>query len=675
MTTQPHAYTGPHAEPPGQSRHAAMAGQAGSAAGRVRDANLRASGASLERLPDGAMLVRPDEPLRAYPKTLTDRVFHWAATVPDRICIAKREPHGIRAGRAGRAGGSGDWRRLTYAQVRDAILALGQALLDRHLSTDRPVAILSENDLEQFLLTLAGQHVGIPVAPISPAYSLVSKDFNRLRQAMRLITPGLIFAADGQRFARAIEAIEGTDAVAPGVEIVVTSSPLATRACTDFAQLASTAPTPRVAEAHAQIALDSIAKFLFTSGSTSMPKAVINTHRMLCSNQQMIAQIFGFLHAVPADPPVILDWLPWNHTFGGNHNIGIVLYNGGTYYIDEGKPAPGLIEETVRNLREISPTVHFNVPKGYEGLLPFLRAEPALRHNFFHRAKFLFYAAAGLSQPVWDAYRQLALDTCGERIIMATGLGSTETSPMAIQCTWETDRAGLIGIPVPGVELKLVPRGKKLEARVRGPNITPGYWRQPDLTAKVFDQDGFYTFGDAVQFVDPADVNKGFVFDGRFAEDFKLATGTWVSVGPLRTKILAHFAPYVRDVVITGHDRDDLGMLVFPDFDACCALCPSLAPSGGTAPRASDAQILSHAAVREKFAALLESFAASATGSSNRVVRAILVEEPPSLDAGEITDKGSLNQRAVIERRCETVDELYAAAPSAKIICLQTKET
>ena len=452
------------------------------------------------------------KPSRPYPKVLTDRLIHWAKATPEKTCIAKRGP-------------DGEWRRLNYAQVLRSVESIGQALLDRGLSAERPVAILSENDLEHFLLTMAGQHVGIPTAPLSPAYSLVSKDFGKLRHTLKILTPGLVFASDGIRYAAGNRSRSGRSsrschhhrAAGPPESRYVRRS-------------SGNEPTPAVAAAHEKIDPDGVAKFLFTSGSTAMPKAVINTHRMICSNQQMIVQIFGFLED---DPPVIVDWLPWNHTFGGNHDVGIAVYNGGTFYIDDGKPGPGSMERTVRNLREISTTVYFNVPKGYEDLLPFLRADRELRENFFRRLGLMFYAGAGLSQPVWDAYRELAFETCGERIIMATGLGSTETSPMAMQTTWETDRAGTIGIPVPGVELKIVPHGSKLEVRVRGPNITPGYWRQDELTRKVFDEEGFYSFGDAVLLIDPNDINKGLLFDGRLTEDFKLGNGTWVSVGPL----------------------------------------------------------------------------------------------------------------------------------------------
>jgi feruloyl-CoA synthase len=612
----------------------------------VRQVRLRTSGASVEKLADGTLLVRPDEALGPYPKVLTDRLVRWAKALPERICVAQRDA-------------SREWRRLTYAQVLAAVESIGQALLDRGLSAERPVAILSENDLEHLVLMLAGQHVGVPTAHLSPAYSLVSKDFGRLRHTLGILTPGLVFASNGERYGRAIEAVVSGD-----TELVVTSAAPKGRKATLFANLLATAPTTGVAAAHQQIQPDSVAKFLFTSGSTGMPKAVINTHRMICCNQQMIAQVFCFLQD---EPPVLVDWLPWNHTFGGNHNVGIALYNGGSFYIDDGKPGPGFIEETIRNLREISPTVYFNVPKGYEDLLPALRGETKLRENFFRRLGLLFYAGAGLSQPVWDAYRALALETCGERIVMVSGLGSTETSPMAIQTTWETDRAGVVGIPIPGVEAKLVPCGKKLEVRVRGPNVTPGYWRQPELTRKTFDQERFYSFGDALRFVDPSDVNKGFEFDGRLSEDFKLSSGTWVNVGALRGRILSHFAPFVRDVVVTGHDRDEVGLMIFGDIDECRALCLGLERSS------SAAEIFGHPNVHRRFQELLESFAVNATGSSTRVTRAIVAQEPPSLDAGEITDKGSLNQRAALDRRTAIIDQLYATEPSSQVLRIKQK--
>jgi feruloyl-CoA synthase len=596
----------------------------------------------MERRPDGAIIVRPDEPLGPYPRVLTERLIHWARVAPDRALAAKRDANGR-------------WRYLTYAEALRKARAIGQAFLDRGLSANRPVAILSENDLEHLLLMFAGQHVGVPTASIAPPYSLISNDFAKLKHVMNTLTPGLIFVSNAESYRRALDA-----AVNPETEIVFAHghASLAGRNAISFDDLASTAPTPAVDRAHAAIAPDDIAKFLFSSGSTGLPKAVINTHRMICSNQQMILQGFPFMGE---QPPVVVDWMPWNHTAGGNHNTGMTLYNGGTLYIDDGN-ATFKIATTVENLREIAPTVYFNVPRGYEELLHYFRNDSALRQNFFSRLNFMFYAGAGLAQPIWDGYRQLMSETCGERVLMASGLGATETSPMALQCTWDSEQTGAVGIPMPGVEAKLVAIGSKLEIRVKGPNVTPGYWKNHQLTRAAFDDEGYYKFGDAVRFVDPDDVNKGFIYDGRLTEDFKLASGTWVSVGPLRTKIIHAFAPYVTDVVVAGPDRNFLSMLIFPNLAACRSLAPELSES------ASPAEILSHDSVTQKFTALLESFAVQATGNSNRVTRAILLEEPPSLDAGEITDKASLNHRAVLDRRADLVEELYSPHPPARVL-------
>ena len=390
---------------------------------------------------------------------------------------------------------------------------------------------------------------------------------------------------------------------------------------------------------------------------------MINTQRMLCSNQAMLAAGFCF---VRDDPPVVVDWLPWSHTFGANHNFNLVLTHGGTLYIDEGNPTPAGLAKTVRNLREIAPTIYFNVPKGYDALIPHLRADRALRENFFRRLKVLFYAGAALSQPTWDALEALAVETCGERIIFLSSLGSTETSPLALACTRDFPRPGNIGVPVPGVELKLVSTEGRLEARLRGPNITPGYWRQDHLTREAFDEEGFYKIGDAVKLADPDDPSQGLLFDGRLAEDFKLATGTWVNVAPLRARFIDHYSPYVRDVVIAGADRDEIAALVFPDLEACRGLC-------GMAADAKPAAIVVHDAVRRQFAMLLDKLAASSPGSSTRICRLLLLEEPASLDVGEMTDKGSINQRAVLKHRASLVEELYASAPSPRVIMLEER--
>jgi feruloyl-CoA synthase len=613
---------------------------------KVRAVNLRTSGASMERRKDGTFIIRPDEALESYPRVLTERLIHWARVAPDRALAAKRGP-------------DGPWRFLTYGDALTKVRSLGQALLNRGLSANRPVAILSDNDLEHLLLMFAGQHVGVPTASIAPAYSLVSTDFAKLNHVMRILRPGMVFVSSGERYRRALDA-----AVGPDVEIVFTEQGIAGRKSTSFDELAATPSMNAVDAAYAAIAPDDVAKFIFSSGSTGLPKGVINTHRMICSNQQMILQGFRFLSEAP---PIVVDWMPWNHTAGGNHNTGMTLYNGGTLYIDDGRPTSQGVAETVRNLREIAPTVYFNMPRGYDELLTHFRADAQLRENFFSQLKFMFYAGAALSQPLWDAYRKLMIEVCGERVLMATGLGATETSPMALQCTWDAERAGVIGIPMPGVEAKLVPSGDKLEIRVKGPNVTPGYWRDAELTRGAFDEEGYYKFGDAVRFLDPQDVNKGLVFDGRFAEDFKMASGTFVNVGPLRTKIIHAFAPYINDVVITGHDRNFLGMLLVPNLESCRALASGLQPG------ATPAEILLNDSVTGKFAALLDLFATQATGNSNRVERAILLEEPPSLDGGEITDKGSLNQRVILDRRAALVEEIYAPRPSARVLRIREK--
>ncbi len=607
----------------------------------LRPVRLGPADVLVERRSDGAILMCSPHPLPPYGQKLTARLDFWASAAPDRIFLAQREA-------------AGGWRTLTYAATLAAVRAVAASLLARDLSPDRPVAILSGNDIEHALIGLAAMHVGIPYAPISVPYSLLSQDFGKLKAIIGILTPGLVFAADGRAFARAIAA-----AVPPAVEVVVAANPAADRPTTAFVTLLARTPTPAVDAAHAGVNPDTIAKFLFTSGSTGLPKGVINTQRMLCANQAMIRAGLAF---VADEPPVIVDWLPWNHTFGGNHDFGLVLDNGGSLYIDEGKPMPGAIAATARNLRDIAPTIYFNVPKGFEMLLPYLESEPALREKFFSRLKVMFYAGAGLSQHVHEALERLAVETTGERIIFLSSLGSTETAPAALACSWEAEHTGNIGLPLPGVELKLVPRDGKLEARLKGANITPGYWRAAALTAAAFDDEGFYKIGDALKFDDPADPAKGLIFDGRLAEDFKLATGTWVSVGPLRAAFIAHCAPLVRDVVLAGPDRDDIAALVIPDVDACRKLAPDLA---GDAPAAA---VLADARVKAAFARLLDALATPGRGTSARIRRAILLAEPPSFDVGEVTDKGSINQRAVLAHRAALVEELYADPPPPSVI-------
>jgi feruloyl-CoA synthase len=585
----------------------------------------------------GRLRVRSPYALGPYPATLTARLAHWAEHAPDRTFLAARRRDGT-------------WERLTYRVALDRTRRIGQALLERDLSADRPVVILSGNGLEHAVLALGAMHVGVPYAPVAPAYSLLSQDHRTLTAVCAAMRPGLVFAADGARFARALASL----ALPSSVE-VVTATPAPAVRSTSVAALLDTTATARVEDAHARTGPDTVAKVLFTSGSTGSPKGVINTQRMLTANQEQLRTVLAFL---ADEPPVLCDWLPWNHTFGGNHNFGLTLYNGGTLYIDAGAPTPAGFATTAANLREIATTACFNVPRGYDLLLQALRADAELRQRFFSRLQILFYAAAGLRQEVADAFADLAVETCGERVPWVTGLGATETAPFAL-CTGSMPApvTGRVGVPAPGVELKLEPVGALLEARVRGPNVTPGYWADPVLTGAAFDEDGFYAMGDALGCVDPGDPARGFVFEGRIAEDFKLSTGTWVRVGPLRAAMLTALGALVQDVVIAAPERDDVRVLIFPHLPTCRGVA-------GLAPDAPIDAALDAEPVRRRFAESLAAFSATQAGSSTRVVRGLLLAEPPSIDAGEITDKGSINQKAVLRRRAALVAALYDPAPA-----------
>ena len=582
----------------------------------------------------GTHYLQADQALAPYPNRLTDRLQQWAQTRPAQTFMARRVKLAD--------GTLGDWKHIDYAEAWRTARCIAQALINRGLSTERPVVILSENSLEHALLALGCMVAGVPYVPTSPPYSLISQDYDKLKHVLSTVTPGLVFASD-TRYARAISVTVG-----PDTEVVMTDGGLTDRTATTFAQLCATPATDAVDAAMAATGPETVVKFLFTSGSTKMPKAVINTQRLWCANQQQMAQSMPVL---AEQPLVLVDWLPWNHTFGGNHNVGMVLYHGGTLYIDDGKPTPALVHETLRNLREIAPTVYFNVPTGFEAIALAMQTDDVLRKNLLSRVNMFFYAGAALAQPIWDSLYQSQEREIGQRIVMGTGLGMTESGPFGIFITNPHVRAGDLGVPAPGLELKLVDGDGKTEVRYRGPNITPGYWRNPQDTAASFDEEGFFCTGDAVKWIDETNVHLGLKFDGRIAEDFKLATGTFVSVGPLRSKIIAAGAPYIQDAVLTGINLKEVGAMVFPT--------PAVRTLSGLGADAPLADVLASAPVLAHFQKVVDALAQTATGSANRIARLCLLSEAPTIDRGEITDKGSINQRAVLAHRADTVAALH----------------
>jgi len=582
----------------------------------------------------GTHYLKADQELQAYPDRLTDRFQHWATNKPNQTLFARRVKLSD--------GTLGDWRHVTYAQAWATARNIAQALINRGLNAERPVVILSENSLEHALLALGCMVAGVPFVPTSPPYSLISQDYDKLKHVLRTVTPGMVFASD-TRYAKAIAATASSD-----MEIVMNEGGIEGQQVTSFKALCQTPATSQVDAAIAATGPDTIVKFLFTSGSTKMPKAVINTQRLWCANQQQMMQSMPVLAEAPL---VLVDWLPWNHTFGGNHNFGMVVFHGGTMYIDDGKPTPTLMHETLRNLREIAPTVYFNVPTGFEAIALAMKTDDLLRKTLLSRVQMFFYAGAALAQPIWDSLYESQEREIGERIVMGTGLGMTESGPFGIFVTNPNVSAGDLGVPTPGLELKLVDMGGKTEVRYRGPNITPGYWRNEEETKGAFDDEGFFCTGDAVKWIDETDVHLGLKFDGRIAEDFKLATGTFVSVGPLRGKIIAAGAPYVQDVVLTGINLKEVGAMVFPT--------PAVRALSGLAADAPLAEVLGSALVLAHFQNLINELSKTATGSANRIARMCLLSEPPTIDKGEITDKGSINQRSVLTHRADTVAALH----------------
>lgn len=585
-----------------------------------------------EHRADGSIVLRSTDPLRDSARCIGDWLEQWARQTPDKIFLAAR--------------GNVDapWITVTYAQALRLVRGAASWILARGLSAERPLVILSDNSIDHALLALAAQHVGVPSASVSPAYSLMSKDFDKLKSMIALLEPGAIYVSATKPFAAALAGIKPSHNAQIISGNIDDADALACRAVT------ATPETPDVAKAFAAVTPDTIAKFLFTSGSTGAPKAVINTQRMLTSSQQAKAQTWTFLEQAGSDL-VVLDWLPWSHTFGANHNFNLVLRNGGSLYIDDGKPAPGLFATSLANLKSVMPTVYFNVPRGFDMLIAALRGDEELRCRFFSEVKFAFYAGAALPQNLWEALEELSIKTVGRALLMVSAWGSTETSPLATECHFLAERSGNIGVPIPGTELKLVTSGDKLEVRVRGPNVTPGYWKAPELTKQAFDEEGFYLIGDAVKFADAERPERGLFFDGRVAEDFKLHSGTWVSVGTLRVAGIAALAPLAQDIVVTGYGSDEVRFLVFPNIAACRA-------HAGLAETADANDVLAHQKVRAAIAQGLAKLKEQAANSSGHATRALLLAEPPSVDGGEITDKGYINQRAVLTRRADAVRRL-----------------
>jgi feruloyl-CoA synthase len=603
--------------------------------------NLAPKSLAVEARADGAVVLRSTIPLAAFPRHAGEVLRRRAAAHPARAFLAEREA-------------AGAWRTLTYEAARQGADAVAAWLLERGFDAARPIAILSDNSINFALLKLGAMQAGIPVMPVSPAYSLMSSDFAKIRYIAETFDPALVYVDRLAPFAKALAALGTTG------RVVVADAPTGeVPGAIAFAELLAARPGPAVEAAFAAVGADTVGKILLTSGSTGMPKGVINTQRMMWSSIQAVSQIWPFLLD---RPPVAVDWLPWNHTFGGNFNFNQTLFAGGTLYIDSGRPLPGRIETTVANLAEVRQTVLFNVPRAYDMLLPFFERDEALNRHVFGDLDMIFYAGAGMPQGTWDRLEACAVRARGRRVPILTSLGSTETAPPAVMAHWTSDVTGTVGLPLPGVEAKIVPAGDKLEVRFKGPIITPGYVKDEEKTRAAFDEEGYFRIGDAVKPLVPGDWHSGLVFDGRVAENFKLSTGTWVAAGVLRLNLLSAMQGLIQDGAVTGHDRDAVGLLAFPAWPACKA---AIGPEAeALAPEA----MARHAKLKAALAEKLRAYNAAHPGSSTRVVRMLLMTEPPNIDAGEITDKGYLNQRAILVRRAALVERLYADPPGEDVV-------
>ena len=567
-----------------------------------------------EKRSDGTVLMRQVGDLPPHKPILAAYLDHWADATPDQTWLARR-------------GADGEWIEVSYSEARLHARSIGAALIEMGLGAENPLLILSGNSIEHGLIGLACLYVGIPYAPVSPAYSLVSKDHAKLRDIAALLKPGAIFADDGEAFSLALSSIATPETIVINERNVCTGA-------RKFVDLIAHDPEPAHAARNA-LRAETVVKYLFTSGSTGAPKAVINTNGMISANQAMVRDCYRFLEH---EPPVVLDWAPWNHTAAGNKVSYMVLTNGGTYYIDDGKPTPTGMAETLRNLREIDCTWYFNVPTGYDRLVTELEADEALASTFFSRLRMIFYAGAGMAQHTWNRLAAVGRKTTGRDILISTSLGATETAPFGLAWTEIETKAGNVGVPARGLTLKLVETGGKLELRLKGPSITPGYFNDANNTARAFDDEGFYKMGDALRPVDADDFSRGFFFDGRLGENFKLATGTWVAVGAVRASLVDAMEGLIRDAVIVGENQSELGALLW---------------------LSDSVQAMNTNVLRQALEEKLQAHNKVATGSATRIKLASVLETAPSFDRGELTEKGSLNQRALRANNAAAIEALY----------------
>jgi feruloyl-CoA synthase len=610
-----------------------------SAKAPTRQVSLAPRDGEIEARADGTILLRRRESLEPHPTSWNQRLAHWAALTPDRIFLTE-------AARDGRR------RSITYAEMLHRVMRVGEALLALGASPERPVAILGENTIDVAAVTLAALWVGVPASPVSPAYALAAPDYVKLIEVLAALGPAVAYVGNTDRYGDAVRT-----AFAADIPLIVSGKPIEGRSCREIRTLARATLNGSGLVANRKVGPDTIGKILFTSGSSGTPKPAIIPHGMLAANRQQNTQVFPFMME---EPPEMVDWLPWHHTFGGNNNFGFALWCGGTLHIDDGRPTPQGIERTVDLLRRFPPTIYFNTPNGFDMLLPHLKADRAFAERFFSRLKLIQYGGALLPEHIWRGIDEAAVATVGMRILIVSGIGSTECGSTATNSSWEQHRKPEAGLPVAGVEAKLVPVEDTWELRLRGACVSPGYWHRPDLTAAAFDEEGYFKLGDAVKPVD-GDFANGILFDGRISDNFKLSTGTWVSSGNLRTRLIAALAPVLKDAVITGHNRNEVGAIGFPDLDAVRTITAQSS-------RASDAEVLSHPALRSWLESRLDALATGAKGSSERIARFVLEAEPPSLDNGELTDKSVAAARVVLTRRAEVVEELHASPPTERVI-------